>query len=485
MPMPLNHVPQATAIYARISDDPEGREAGVTRQIEDATAKALANGWGLSPRPPFVDNDISASTLSKAKRPAFELMLSLIEQGEIDAVVVYTNGRLTRRPMENEALIQLHERTGVQFDSVRSGRSDLSTADGRMIARMLAAQDAAEAERISERVKRAFVQRREQGKPNPSSRAFGFEKGGMVVREEEAALLREAARRIIDDGWSLGQVVTDWNERGIPTVRGAGRWHRITVSRALLNPRTAGMVSQGGEVLRRGAFDAILTAEEQKQIKKALEGNRNGNTVSYKQRKHVLAGFLVCGRCDRPMKINGLLDERGEYRKDSFVWCAPSQYGCGKVKRNLRHLTEYVDSIVKVAIEGEEPTGEADLTDEMAAKADELRERLAEIDDDIADLKRQFNAGQVRLRDYSPDLAALRNLQEVTEQALRNLSVATEVDPDLDLLEGWVKGTVDEQRLVLERFVDHIKLHPIGKVGPKRAHEMIPATTEIVPRTRG
>jgi DNA invertase Pin-like site-specific DNA recombinase len=471
-------------VYARISDDTEGRALGVARQIEDSLALAARSGWSLSSHPPFTDNDISASTRSKARRPAFEQMIDLVEAGEIDGIVFYSNSRLTRRPREFEDIIDLVERTGLQLNSVVSGQADLSTADGRQIARMLAAADAAEAERTSERVTRAFVQRRQEGKPNPSSRTFGFEKGGMIPVEKEAALIREAAHRIADEGWSLGQVVADWNERKIPTTRGAGRWHRITVSRAILNPRTAGMIHHKGEILGRGSFDAILSTELQAKVKAALEGKRNGNTVTYSQRKHTLAGFLVCGRCGRPMKINGLLDAEGNYRKDSFVWCAPSQYGCGRVKRNLRHVEEYVDTIIRVRIEQAEPVGDGAMPEELAEQADQLQARLREIEEDIADLMSAFNAGDIRFKDYNTSLATLRNLQELTEKALADLDVAQEIDPDTDLLAQWEDGDVEERRAVLEWAIDHIKLHPIGKVGPVRAREMIPLTTEVVPRQR-
>lgn len=430
---------------------------------------------------PFQDNDISASTRSKARRPAFEQMIDLIEAGEIDAVVFYSNSRLTRRPREFEDIIELVERTGLQLNSVVSGQADLSTADGRQIARMLAAADAAEAERTSERVTRAFVQRREQGLPNPSSRTFGFEKGGMVVVEKEAELIREAARRIADEGWSLGQVVADWNERKIPTTRGAGRWHRITVSRAILNPRTAGMIHHRGEILGRGAFDAILSVDLQKRVKAALEGNRKGNTVNFEQRKHALAGFLVCGKCGRPMKVNGLRDEEGKYRKDSFVICSRTQYGCGRLKRNLVHVEEYIDLIVRRWIEDRiEPAGDGGVSEEVAEKADELQARLREIEEDIADLQAAFNAGEMRFKDYNPALAALRNLQELTEKALADLNTVEEIDPDMDMLAQWEDGDIEDKRLVLTRALDHVKLHPVGKVGPIRAKEMIPQTTEVV-----
>lgn len=484
--MKTQRKPRAAAIYARISDDTEGRAAGVTRQVEDAHKLIEREGWSLGPWKPFIDNDISASTRSKARRPEFDRMIELVEAGEIDGIAFYSNSRLTRRPREFEDIIDLVERTHVQLASYTSGRADLSTADGRQLARMLAAVDAAEAERIGERVTRAFVQRRDEGRPNPSSRAFGFERGGEKVIPVEAALIREAANRITEQGWSLGMVVKDWNERKIPTVRGAGGWSRTTLRRTLTNPRTAGLVSLGGEVIGKATtFEAIISREQQKQIEEALKGARNGSTVTFKQRKHWLAGFLVCGRCDRPMKVNALYAEDGSFRKDSYIVCSRSQYGCGNVKRNLLHVMDYVDEVVKARIELAEPTGDGGVEDALNAQAAEVEARLVEIEEDIADLQESFRGGGIRFKDYNTSLAALRNLQEITEEALSDLKAERTIDPSIDLMATWVNGTVEEKREVMEWAIDHIRLMPIGKVGPTRSKEMVPDTTRIEPRRRG
>lgn len=476
--------PRAAAVYARISDDTEGRAAGVTRQVEDSLKLGERDGWGLAPLDPFVDNDISASTKSRKRRPDFERLVQLINDGVIDGVLFYSNSRLTRRPREFEDIIELVERTGVQLNSVVSGKADLSTADGRHIARILASTDAAEAERTAERVTRAFVQRRAEGKPNPSSRAFGFEPGGITVRESEAELIREAADRVIDEGWSLGMVVRDWTERKIPTVRGAGGWSRKTVGRTLTNPRVAGLVTHNGEILGRGSFDAILTRDQQETIEAMFTARRRGNTATFKERKHTLAGFLVCGRCGGPMKVNGLLDADGGYRKDSFVTCSPSQYGCGKVKRNLRALEDYLDEVVRAYLNLATPVTDGGIPEDMVERAGKLQGQLDETTTDIADLQAAFKAHSIRFKDYNAALGSLRDLEDELTRELRSLESSTQVDPNLNLLAQWERGTVVERRAALGYVIDHVVLHPIGKVGPTRARQMIPETTEVVPKRR-
>ncbi len=113
-------------IYVRLSLDIEGLGLGVARQKEDCTAKATALGWQVVDV--YSDNDVSAS---KAQvRPEYERLLSDLESGRINAVVVYDLDRLTRKPAELEAFIGLTDRLGVALANV-AGDVDLTTAAGR------------------------------------------------------------------------------------------------------------------------------------------------------------------------------------------------------------------------------------------------------------------------------------------------------------------------------------------------------------------
>ena len=149
-------------IYSRISHDPEDRQAGVQRQEQDCRRMAEERGW-LVVEPVYRENDTSASTATKKRRPVFDQMLEDLSSGATDVLVAYSTSRLTRRPLEYERLIELTSRTGLQIHTVVSGPVQLHTADGRAIARVLAVIDAAEAERTSERVARSKLQRAEQG----------------------------------------------------------------------------------------------------------------------------------------------------------------------------------------------------------------------------------------------------------------------------------------------------------------------------------
>lgn len=91
---------QPSGTYLRISDDKEGRELGVACQEEDG--RRLADQLGVNVVDVYKDDDISASTRTKKKRPNYRRMLRDAEMVRIKVVIAYTSARITRRPRENE-----------------------------------------------------------------------------------------------------------------------------------------------------------------------------------------------------------------------------------------------------------------------------------------------------------------------------------------------------------------------------------------------
>ncbi|EUA04249.1 resolvase, N terminal domain protein [Mycobacterium kansasii 824] len=81
----------------------------------------------------YVDNDVGAS--NGKRRPAYEKMLADITDGQIGAVVAWDLDRLHRRPIELERFMDLADTRKLALATV-SGDVDLSTAQGRLTARL-------------------------------------------------------------------------------------------------------------------------------------------------------------------------------------------------------------------------------------------------------------------------------------------------------------------------------------------------------------
>src|SRR4051812_46875848 len=84
------------AVYARISSDRRGDEAGVSRQIEEAKCAVGARGWALA----GIHTDNALSALRGLARPGYQRLMADVVAGQVDVVVVYQTSRLWRNRRE-------------------------------------------------------------------------------------------------------------------------------------------------------------------------------------------------------------------------------------------------------------------------------------------------------------------------------------------------------------------------------------------------
>lgn len=293
----------SAAIYARISRDREGAGLGVERQEADGRALAERLGWDVVAV--YVDNDISA--YSGAARPQYRAMLDAVRAGEIRGVIAWHPDRLHRRATELEEFVTVAEAHNLQVQTVTAGTVDLTTASGRMVARMLGAAAQHEVDHARERMKRAKAQMAADGKYRGGPRPFGFESDGVTVRESEAAVIREATRAIIA-GRSLAAVARDLNDRGAKTAPGR-EWTYARLREMLVRPRNAGLLGRGlpgrhedHEILGTAVWPAIVEQDEWRALVTLLTDpsrrKQDGNETRW-----LGSGIYRCSKCGGTMRV--------------------------------------------------------------------------------------------------------------------------------------------------------------------------------------
>lgn len=456
------------AKYRRISDDSEGRELGVKRQDEDLDA--LAERLGLEVVEDYVDNDISASTKSKAPRPDYDRMLADARAGAFDVIMCYSSSRLTRRPRENEDLIELALKHKIRFVYVRSPEWDLNTADGREYARMAAARDAGEAERIAERVARKHRQRAEAGEDiGGGSRPFGYERDRKTVREHEAVLIREAARAVLDTGQTIHAVCRDWNGREIATVSG-GRWTPHVMRRMLMSARISGRREHKGVIVASAKWNGIITHDQSDQLRELLSDPRRTTNQVGNARRYLLTGYTFCGRCGSKLKA------RPYPNRDRSYVCAVDQAGgvpllngegmCGR--GNLRvhadglelYVTEaaldYLDEFVNLAAAISVDRGDEESV--LWTSLNGFRQRIERLDTDYYVHNRLDEARYQRL---TGELAAQVEQTEAAIARVRTRKRAVNVPTSSEQARKlWDERGFDWRRTLLTTLVERVTIGP-------------------------
>lgn len=330
---------KTAAIYCRISRDMEGQGAGVERQ--EQLCRDLAKRMGLTVVDVYTDNDLGASSRSRKPRPEYQRMLSDARTGAFGVILAYSASRLTRRPLEFEDLIRLADDNGVKIHTVTSGTVSFETADSRAVARTIAAWDAAEAERLGERVAAQKAKALRDGRYIGGRVPFGWRAVDKTpqVHEGEAAAIRDAYRMLLS-GLPMSKVADDWKERGILSKSGKPLG-TTQITRIMLRARNAGLVVHHGETVNDN-WPPIVDLTTFRQVEAILTDPARRQDQVHK-RRYLLSGILLC-HCGRKMTGYSERPDSGWYR--CSVHQEGSRYVAGHALRRMQPLDRYITTIV-------------------------------------------------------------------------------------------------------------------------------------------
>jgi site-specific DNA recombinase len=351
-------------LYLRLSRDPHGTRAAVERQEIELREMCAEMGWEVAEV--YVDNDRSAYNLKKPRKD-YQRMMADIEGGALEAVAAWHNDRLHRSSKELNHFIEVvnHRRTLVAVR--KGGIYDLTTPGGRLSAKIVGDVAEYESDHKSERLKSWWRQRHEKGAGHGSRRPFGYtDNRRSAVVEAEAELIKEAAKRLLDDGDTLGGIARNWGRRGLVGAGGAS-WSAITlrsvmVSAAISGRQEIGRLPDGtvlkiGRIVGEASWPAIISPERSDQLRSKL-GDPSRRTNSGRPAGLLLTGktgVAKCGLCGAPL----LSRIRKRYRADGsrtepvrdMLCYAGKNGGCGRLSIGNAGVEEIVSDAVLNAID--------------------------------------------------------------------------------------------------------------------------------------
>jgi len=215
------------AIYTRKSSE-EGLEQEFNslhaqrESCEAYIASQRSEGWVLV-RDQYDDGGISGGTLA---RPGLKRLLSDIEAGLVDVVVVYKIDRLSRSLMDFSKLVEVFDRNDVTFVSVTQS-FNTTTSMGRLTLNILLSFAQFEREVTGERIRDKFAASRAKGMWMGGFVPMGYDvvDRKLVINEAEAATVRGIFERFVELGSATTltrELVANGalNKRGKPIDKG-------------------------------------------------------------------------------------------------------------------------------------------------------------------------------------------------------------------------------------------------------------------------
>lgn len=305
------------AIYTRKSSEEglaqEFNSLDAQREAAEAyIASQKAEGWLALPD----RYDDGGYTGGNMERPALKTLLSDIQAGKIDCIVVYKVDRLSRSLMDFARIVETLEKHKVSFVSVTQ-HFNTTHSMGRLTLNILLSFAQFEREIIGERIRDKIAASKAKGLRMGGRPPLGYDilEGRLVVNAEEAARIRHIFERYLELG-SLSALQREgveskrWtNKAGDPA--GGGQMSTGAITYLLSNPVYRG-VNRHKDRSYEAAHPAIVDEDLWNAVQARLVAGKPPHAgVEKRADRARLAGILFDDR-DNPM-VAVHTHRRGKY----------------------------------------------------------------------------------------------------------------------------------------------------------------------------
>jgi DNA invertase Pin-like site-specific DNA recombinase len=394
-------------------------QTGVDRQERICRQVAQRLGLVIAGDAVFVDNNRSAWQ-RRRRRPGWEALLEAIRVGRVAHVIVYHPDRLMRQPRDLEELLSICDDRQVSLHGEANQR-DLSDPDDRFFLRIEVAHACRSSDDTSRRLRAAHADRARDGVPHSGPRPFGYTVDRMHLVEDEADIVRELFRRVVQ-GESVMGLARELNQRGIRTTLG-NTWAATRVRELLSSPRVAGLRVHRGQVVGAGAWPAIVPQGLWEEVQERLKFRASQlppRTGSY----YLLRGVVFCARCGTRM----VGTSQGGRR--SYVCSRMSRVDEMRCVRKFQAsaLESFVTEAAIRLLETLDVSGAPSTATLMSPVDDDAVSKDLE---ELAELRAMWDARELSTKEY-------REMRRAVEARIKKARARIVVRPAVEVLEGMV-----------------------------------------------
>ncbi len=480
------------AILARVSRDSSGIGRSVEEQVRDGRAWSDREGWTVVD---VITETGSASRFSsRSSRNEWDAAIRLVEGGTIDALITWENSRATRKLEGYAELRNACAKYGVRWGY--SGKLfDLSAREDRFRTGLDALLAEDEAERTSERVRRAIAANAEAGKPHGKN-LYGYTRVhdatsrallSIVPDPIAAPIVQEAARRVLQ-GDTLYSIAADFNRRAVAPRRPKRTVHRATegwtpvaVKQMLTQPAYAGQRQHQGKIIGPAIWEPLIPLKEWNELQAVLN-NPDRRRVNPWSVTYLLTGIGECGHGDcvgrlvasrnSSYTVKDGVQTRSHYRN---YRCRLSTHSSVAMKYADAIITEHAIARLSRPDFLETASGH-EYADDSARS-----EILAEIEG-----HRKWLESVAAVAEEERDLQLLRDQKRIVEPKIeaanRRLTALMRLDPrtidlarEVDVRGAWERLTIEARRDIVASLM-RVIIHPAkqrGARGMKQAMERV------------
>lgn len=446
-------------LYVRVSTQEQASEGySIGEQTERLTKYSESLGWTVAMT--YTDGGYSGANLD---RPALSKLISDVQDGKLDKVVVYKLDRLSRSQKDTLYLIEdIFLASGTDFVSMCEN-FDTSSPFGKAMIGILAVFAQLEREQIKERLIMGREARAKEGKYSGSwiiPIGYDYDKATatMTVNEYEKMQVLHVYDLCLA-GYSIRSIEKAMLDAGYRHKY--GEWHVKTIKNVLRSKTYLGYIKFKKQWYK-GNHDPIISQETFDKVQAILNRMSNGIKLSNKVGSY-LGGLLVCKRCG------------GRYNKVNASY-GHIYYECASRHKRIRSMVKDpecknkiwrlkdLDDLIFDQIRGLVTDPDYKPSEKPKDNRPELiRHELDSLDGKISKMMDLYMLGSIPIEMLDARVHDLTDQRQKLEAELESLERDTMTRDDAmqvaeafgDILD---RGNFDEIRAVITSLIDHIEL---------------------------
>ena len=317
-------------LYMRVSTEDQAREGfSLPEQKERLEAYCKFNDYNIVEY--YKDAGISAKTGNH--RPEYERMLEDGKQGKINMFIALKLDRVTRSVKDWESLIEFTEKYNIDLALVND-KIDTTTANGKMVSRIMMSVSQNEIERTSERTIIGLEGAIKQGHI-PARAPLGYKHVDKVLVPDP--LTKDIVIRIFNlyfEGWTYFRIANLFNEE---KVLGKTNWCDSGILKIISNVIYKGDYIQGKTTNNPRYFSNVVEPLVSKELWENCQVQKKKNQRNYmRSQTYIFLQKLKCPKCVR------ILAGGASHKIKADKWYF--YYRCENCKNNIKE-TDIEESI--------------------------------------------------------------------------------------------------------------------------------------------
>ena len=470
----MNEEKKKCGLYLRVSTEDQAREGfSLPEQRERLESFCKFKGYEIIDY--YEDAGISAKTGNY--RPEFERLKNDIKAKKVNTIVALKLDRITRSIYDWENLMTFLDENNAYLDCVND-EINTTSANGKMISRLLMSVSQNEIERTSERTKIGLAGAIKSGHiPHIAPLGYKHEDKKLVIDYST----KDVVIRIFDlyyNGYSYQKISNLFNDE---KVLGKENWRDSTIVNILENEIYKGDFVHGKRTKHPIYYENVVEPIVSKEMWEDCQVQKKKNSRSYKRTlTYLYLQKLKCPKCGR------ILGGKATTKKNGNTYY---YYYCNDCKIEFKEkvINDYFSQFISELVEYDSVVNQFFLP-MIKQKFDEPKEQLEkeikEQNNKLERIKKAYINGVFELKEYNEEKKIVEKAISELESKLDTTDCVEELKftpkdillkRDIDFInkikldkehqektKTWKDYTRKEQAELIMKYVDDIELELIG-----------------------